>query len=99
MERARHTCGGINQLQDQGTSGDNARSSGQEVPAMSWGSQEDQGLRELPSTQEYLSCHWEVSAGSTALSKKTLGHLQEMAARKGGKDSAPSPLGSQNLCI
>ena len=32
-----HTCGSIDQLQDQGASGDNARSSGQEVPAVSWG--------------------------------------------------------------
>ena len=32
-----HTCSSIDQLQDQGASRDNARSSGQEVPAVNWG--------------------------------------------------------------
>lgn len=51
-------CGRINQLQDQGTPGDDARSSGQEVPAMSWGSEEGQdlGAAAFP-PREYLSCY------------------------------------------
>lgn len=55
--RRARTCGSIDQLQDQWASGDNARSSGQEVPAVSLRWKEDQGLRRLPLSQRYLSCH------------------------------------------
>lgn len=49
------TCGRINQLQDQGTPGDDARSSGQEVPAMSLGVRRGAGSEAAFPPREDLS--------------------------------------------